>query len=125
MAKQTVHLHYGISVWPKWRYACKDTSTEAVGPLIETFIERNWKMKILKGNLHVKFEDLGVGETFLHGESPHLKVSWAFGGKVTPDTMANHVNLESGVLYNAGKDMVVEKVELGITGLERPEFGEQ
>ena len=81
-------------------------------------------MKVLKGNLHVKFSDLKAGETFLYGESPHLKVCWAAGKKETPDSKANHVGLESGVLYNASKDMLVEKVELGITGMEKPEFGE-
>ena len=81
-------------------------------------------MKILKGNLDVKFVDLEVGETFLYGESPHLKVCWAAGKKETPDSKANHVDLKSGVLYNASKDMLVEKVELGITGMEQPEFGE-
>ncbi len=81
-------------------------------------------MKILKGNLHIKFDDLEVGDTFLYGESPHLKVCWASGKKNTPDTMANHVDLERGTLYNASKDMMVEKVDLGITGMEKPEFGE-
>ncbi len=81
-------------------------------------------MKILKGNLHVKFSDLEAGETFLYGEIPHLKVCWTAGKKETPDSKANHVNLESGVLYNAGEDMMVEKVDLGITGMEKPKFGE-
>ena len=81
-------------------------------------------MKILKGTLHVKFDDLEVGETFLYGKCPHLKVCWASGKKDTPDTKANHVDLETGVLYNASEDMLVEKVDLGITGMEKPEFGE-
>lgn len=81
-------------------------------------------MEILKGNLHIKFSDLEAGDTFLYGEDPHLKVCWAAGKKATPDSKANHVDLSSGVLYNASKDMMVEKVELGITGMEKPEFGE-
>ena len=79
-------------------------------------------MKILKGNLHTTFEDLKKGETFVYGESPHMKVCWASGKKDTPDTKANHVDLETGTLYNAGENMTVVRVELGITGLEKPEF---
>ena len=79
-------------------------------------------MKLLKVKLHISFDYLLPGETFIYGESPHIKVGQPVGGKLTCTHKRSHVNLESGVWYVASEDMRVEKVELGITGLEKPEF---
>ncbi len=79
-------------------------------------------MKILKGNLHISFDDLLPGDTFLHGGHPHIKVGQPGGSKLTCTHERSHVELETGIWFVASENMQVEKVELGITGLEKPEF---
>lgn len=81
-------------------------------------------MKILKGKLHISFDDLLPGETFMHGERPHIKVGQPAASKLTCTHKRSHIDLQSGIWYVASEDMRVEKVELGITGLEKPEFGD-
>ncbi len=80
-------------------------------------------MKILKGRLHLSFDDLAQGETFLYDGTPHMKVVDPAGKKNRHK--AQHVDLAAGIIYNPSEGMRVEKVELGITGMEKLECGEE
>lgn len=83
-------------------------------------------MKVLKGKLHVEFGDLQPGETFVFDGSPHMKVGGSAGSNkktvleaINKDiNYLNGVSLETGVVYHYSKDKRVEKVDLGVTGMD-------
>lgn len=83
-------------------------------------------MDILKGRMHITFGDLQIGETFMSNGSPCIKVGGSAGAKFKivlekikedPDYL-NMVDLKSGILFHKPKNDQVEKVKLGVTGLE-------
>jgi len=78
-------------------------------------------MKILKGRLHISFDDLKQGDTFLCDGKPHMKIVDPPGATANLRRPSRHVDLESGISYNPSEDMRVEKVELAITGMEELE----
>ena len=83
-------------------------------------------MKVLKGRLHVEFGDLMPGDTFVFDGSPHIKV--CLSGSGNPDIIKeklkddpvylNGVCLETGIIYHYPKDKKIEKVDLGVTGMD-------
>lgn len=83
-------------------------------------------MKVLKGRLHVEFGDLMPGETFVFNGEPCMKMCGSAGAKrdiVIKKLKAdigylNAVHLSSGVTYHYPKDEKIEKVDLGITGMD-------
>ncbi|KKK86066.1 hypothetical protein LCGC14_2766950 [marine sediment metagenome] len=83
-------------------------------------------MKVLKGRLHIDFGDLIIGDTFVFDGRPCIKVGGSAGAvkekvleciKNDPNYL-NGVCLESGTLYHYPKDKRVEKVDLGVTGID-------
>lgn len=83
-------------------------------------------MKVLKGRLHIQFGDLKPGETFVFDGHPCIKVQNPVGAKIDvvleklkedPDYL-NGVCLEGGSLYHYPKNKKIEKVELGVTGMD-------
>ncbi len=83
-------------------------------------------MKVLKGRLHIEFGDLGVGETFVFDGHPCIKVGDSAGAKhdIVLEKLRNDphylngVDLESGTLYHYPKDKKIEKVDLGVAGMD-------
>lgn len=83
-------------------------------------------MKVLKGRLHVEFGDLMPGETFVFDGSPCMKISLSGGAipeiikqKLAEDSnYLNGVHLNTGIKYHYPKDKKIEKVDLGVTGMD-------
>lgn len=83
-------------------------------------------MKVLKGRLHVQFGDLVPGETFVFDGSPCMKMGLSGGGKpeiikqklAEDSNYLNGVHLGTGIKYHYPKDKRVEKVDLGVTGMD-------
>lgn len=83
-------------------------------------------MKVLKGRLHIQFGDLMPGDTFVFDGSPYMRVGGSGGSNkkivlanINKDiNYLNGVNLETGVVYHYPKDKKIEKVDLGVTGMD-------
>lgn len=83
-------------------------------------------MKVLKGRLHVEFGNLMPGDTFVFDGKPHIRVCMSVGRnpdiikeklKDNPNYL-NGVDLETGILYHYPKEKKIEKVDLGVTGMD-------
>lgn len=83
-------------------------------------------MKVLRGRLHIQFSDLAPGDTFVFDGTPCMKIGGSAGSdkevvmkKINDDIgYLNAVHLDSGVTYHYPKDKKIEKVDLGVTGMD-------